>query len=62
VNELNLYRRETLTRNLEIIPVSTHDHEAIVGAIAKGDAAAAEKLLYDHVIDSRARVHQALEK
>ena len=62
VNELNLYRRETLTRNADIIPVSTHDHEAIVNAIATGDAAAAEKLLYDHVINSRARVHQALEK
>jgi phosphonate utilization transcriptional regulator len=62
VNELNLYRRETLTRNLDIIPVSTQDHEAIVNAIAKGDAAAAERLLYDHVINSRARVHQALEK
>ncbi len=62
VNELNLYRRETLTRNLEIIPVSTRDHEAIVSAIVKGDAAAAEKLLYDHVLNSRARVHQALEK
>ena len=62
VNELNLYRRETLTRNADIIPVSTHDHAAIVNAIATGDAAAAEKLLYDHVINSRARVHQALEK
>ena len=62
VNELNLYRRETLTRNLDIIPVSTQDHEAIVNAIAKGDAAAAERLLYDHVINSRARVHQALER
>lgn len=62
VNELNLYRRETLTRNVDIIPVSTQDHEAIVDAIAKGDAAAAERLLYDHVINSRARVHQALEK
>lgn len=62
VNELNLYRRETLARNAAIIPVSTHDHEAIVDAIARGDAAAAEKLLYDHVINSRARVHQALEK
>lgn len=62
VNELNLYRRETLTRNVDIIPVSTQDHEAIVNAIAKGDATAAERLLYDHVINSRSRVHQALDK
>jgi phosphonate utilization transcriptional regulator len=62
VNELNLYRRETLTRNAEIIPVSTQDHEGIVNAVAKGDVALAERLLYDHVIDSRERLHRALER
>ena len=58
VNELNLYRREAIKRNVEIIPVSTREHAAIVEAVAKGDAAAAERLLYDHVIDSRARLHE----
>jgi phosphonate utilization transcriptional regulator len=57
VNELNLYRREAIKRNVEIIPVSTKEHAAIVEAVAKGDAAAAERLLYAHVIDSRARLH-----
>lgn len=57
VNELNLYRREAITRNVEIIPGSTREHEAIVDAIARRDAALAGRLLYDHVIDSRARLH-----
>jgi phosphonate utilization transcriptional regulator len=57
VNELNLYRREAIKRNVDIIPVSTKEHAAIVDAVAKGDAAAAERLLYQHVIDSRARLH-----
>ena len=57
VNELNLYRREAIQRNVDVIPVSTQEHEAIVEAVAKGDAARAERLLYDHVINSRARLH-----
>jgi phosphonate utilization transcriptional regulator len=57
VNELNLYRREAIMRNVEIIPVSTKEHAAIVEAVAKGDPALAERLLYAHVIDSRARLH-----
>jgi phosphonate utilization transcriptional regulator len=61
VNELNLYRRETLARNAANIPISTRDHEAIVNAVDKGDAALAEQLLYQHVIDSRERLHQALQ-
>ncbi|MFO1282139.1 MAG: FCD domain-containing protein [Burkholderiales bacterium] len=60
VNELNLYRRETLARNAENIPISTRDHEAIVAAIARGDAEAAERLLYHHVLESRERLHAAL--
>ncbi|MCC7483666.1 MAG: FCD domain-containing protein [Burkholderiales bacterium] len=61
VNELNLYRRETLTRIAEDIPVSTRDHEAIVTAVAAGDAARAEHLLYEHVIDSRERLRRLME-
>jgi len=61
VNELNLYRRETLARNAANIPISTRDHEAIVNAVAKGDAALAERLLFEHVIHSRERLHLALE-
>jgi phosphonate utilization transcriptional regulator len=57
VNELNLYRREAIQRNVEVIPVSTREHEAIVDAVVKGDERLAERLLYEHVIDSRARLH-----
>jgi phosphonate utilization transcriptional regulator len=62
VNELDLYRRETLLRGAENIPLSTRDHEAIVNAVAKGDDRLAERLLFDHVIDSRERLHKALAK
>jgi phosphonate utilization transcriptional regulator len=58
VNELNLYRREAIQRNVDVIPVSTEEHAAIVEAVAKGDAARAERLLYAHVINSRSRLHQ----
>lgn len=61
VNELNLYRRETLTRNAENIDISTRDHESIVNAIAKGDAPRAERLLFEHVINSRERLRLALQ-
>jgi phosphonate utilization transcriptional regulator len=57
VNELNLYRRESITRNVEVIPISTQEHAAIVDAVAKADAARAERLLYEHVINSRARLN-----
>jgi phosphonate utilization transcriptional regulator len=58
VTELNLYRREAIRRDLDVIPVSTEEHAAIVDAIAKGDAVRAERLLYEHVINSRARLQQ----
>ena len=58
VNELNLYRREAIQRNTDVIPLSTREHEAVVEAIAKGDAERAGRLLYDHVINSRSRLQQ----
>jgi phosphonate utilization transcriptional regulator len=58
VNELNLYRREAIQRNLDVIPLSTAEHEAVVEAIAKADAALAARLLYEHVINSRSRLQQ----
>jgi phosphonate utilization transcriptional regulator len=62
VNELGLYRRETITRGSENIPVSTREHEAIVHAVAKGDERLAERLLVEHVLRSRERLHGALAK
>ncbi len=62
VDELTLFRHETLARNAEHIPVSTKAHEAIVNAVAKADAVRAERLMFDHVIDSRERLHAALRQ
>lgn len=62
VNELNLYRRETLARDPKNILISSESHEAILDAIARGDAALAQRLLFEHVIDSRERLHRVLQK
>jgi phosphonate utilization transcriptional regulator len=62
IRELNLYRRATLARTVDNIPVATRDHDAIVNAVAKGDEKAAERLLYDHVIGSRDRLNRALKE
>jgi phosphonate utilization transcriptional regulator len=60
VNSLHLYRRETLARGPDSFPISTREHAAIVDAIADGDADRAGKLLYQHAIESRERLHAAL--
>jgi phosphonate utilization transcriptional regulator len=62
VNELDLYRRDTLVRGSENIPISTREHDAIVNALAKGDERLAERLLTEHVLHSRERLHGALAK
>jgi phosphonate utilization transcriptional regulator len=62
VNELDLYRRETISRSTENIPISTREHEAIVGAVSQGDEKLAERLLTEHVLQSRERLHNALNK
>lgn len=61
VNELNLYRRELTTRTAEMIPIVTRDHEAVVEAIARGDEAEAGRLLLEHVLNSRERLHRLLD-
>jgi len=60
VNQLDLYRRATISRGLENIPLSTQEHEAIVEAVAARDERRAEALLTEHVLVSRARLHAAL--
>ena len=60
VNQLDLYRRATITRGVENIPLSTQEHEAIVEAVAARDEQRAEALLTEHVLVSRARLHAAL--
>ena len=61
VNELNLYRREVIARSAESIPASTKDHEAIVNAVAKGDGTLAGRLLFEHVLNGRDRLHRVLQ-
>ncbi|MBL8341104.1 MAG: FCD domain-containing protein [Rubrivivax sp.] len=60
VNQLDLYRRATISRSVDNIPLSTQEHEAIVEAVAARDEARAEQLLTEHVLVSRARLHAAL--
>lgn len=60
VNQLDLYRRATISRSVENIPLSTEEHEAIVEAVSSRDEARAEALLTAHVLASRARLHASL--
>lgn len=60
VNQLDLYRRATISRSQENIPLSTQEHEAIVDAIAARDERRAEALLTDHVLVSHSRLREAL--
>lgn len=62
INELDLYRRETIARSTDNIPVSTREHEAIVNAVSQGDEKLAERLMTEHVLQSRERLHHALAR
>jgi phosphonate utilization transcriptional regulator len=58
VNELNLFRRQTLARD-DRLPESVREHRRILEAVATGDAAAAARLLQAHAMESRERMHLA---
>ena len=60
VNELHLYRKETLARGADSFPISTREHAEIVEALARKDSDRAGKLLYEHAMESRDRLHAAL--
>ena len=60
MNQLDLYRRATISRSVENIPLSTQEHQAIVEAVAARDEARAERLLTEHVLVSRERLQAAL--
>ncbi|MFO1328866.1 MAG: FCD domain-containing protein [Rubrivivax sp.] len=60
VNQLDLYRRATISRSVENIPLSTAEHEAIVDAVAARDEPRAQTLLTEHVLLSRERLQAAL--
>ena len=56
VNELNLYRRHALAQR-DRLPTSTKEHRRILDAIASGDPDVAGRMLYEHAMASRARMH-----
>ena len=62
VNELHLYRRETLARGPDSFPISTREHQEIVEALSRRDADRAGSLMYAHAMESRDRLHAALKK
>jgi DNA-binding GntR family transcriptional regulator len=57
VNELNLYRRTALELN-DALSISAREHRQIVDRIAAGKAASG-MALYEHVMESRERMHRA---
>ena len=58
VNELHLYRRASLAQ-AGALPISTREHHDIVEKISGGQAVAAGRALYEHVMGSRERMHRA---
>lgn len=61
VNQLHLYRRETLARGARSFDTSTREHQRIVDALAEGDGVKAGQLLYEHAMESRERLHATLQ-
>ena len=58
VNELSLYRRKTIERRQgAILPASVREHRKIVEAIVARNAELAGRLMYEHAMGSRARMH-----
>jgi phosphonate utilization transcriptional regulator len=58
VNELSLFRRQTLGR-AGTMAVSTREHREIVDRIAARNASAAGKAMLEHVLASRERMHRS---
>jgi phosphonate utilization transcriptional regulator len=58
IKELSLFRRMNLDHLAEggQLPLSAGEHRAIVKAIASGDAQAAGRAMFDHVMQSKARM------
>jgi phosphonate utilization transcriptional regulator len=54
IKELSLFRRLNLADGW-LMPISSSEHRQIVKAIASGDADAAGKAMFDHVIESKER-------
>lgn len=60
VDELKLFRHASLSINAKNMVASSRDHAAIFDAVAAGDEALASQRQFDHVLDSRERLHAAL--
>ena len=54
IKELSLFRRLNLADGW-LMPISAGEHRQIVKAIASGDADAADRAMYDHVMKSKER-------
>jgi len=54
IKELSLFRRLNLADGW-LMPISASEHRAIIKAIASGDAEAAGRAMFDHVMDSKER-------
>jgi len=54
IKELSLFRRMNLADGW-LMPISAGEHRQIVKAIASGDADAAGRAMYDHVMESKER-------
>lgn len=54
IKELSLFRRLNLADGW-LLPISAGEHRAIVKAIASGDADAAGRAMFDHVMESKDR-------
>ena len=54
IKELSLFRRLNLADGW-LMPISANEHRQIVKAIASGDAQAAGRAMFDHVIESKER-------
>ena len=54
IKELSLFRRLNLADSL-LMPVSVSEHRQILKAIAAGDAEAAGRAMFDHVMESKER-------
>ena len=54
IKELSLFRRLNLADSW-LLPISAGEHRQIIKAIATGDAQAAGRAMFDHVMDSKKR-------
>jgi len=61
VSELALFRRHTFMHDRNSMLKSLNEHEAIYRSVMDGNAELASELLKNHSIDSRKRLHEAIE-